>query len=208
MLRSLHVDTFIDIGANRGQFSLAAMHVFPESTIFSFEPLPSARHVLNLIFESIDTVSTYEFAIGNESKDDVMHISKKEDSSSLLEISEKQTEIFPGTEKSGSAQVQVRRLGDCISCDDLGSKTFLKIDVQGYELEALLGAIELLNYVSYVYVECSFIQLYKNQATADQVIRCLSSNSFTLNGIYNVSYDASGLAVQADFFFLKESSCV
>lgn len=204
VLGSLHVDTFIDIGANRGQFALAAMSLFPESTIFSFEPLPSACRVLDLIFQLEDTVTTYEFAIGNESKDGIMHISRKEDSSSLLEISEKQSEIFPGTESEGFADVQVRRLIDCISRDDLGSKSFLKVDVQGYELEVLLGATELLGYVSYVYVECSFIQLYKDQATANQVVEYLLANGFILNGIYNVSYDASGTAVQADFFFSKE----
>jgi len=204
VLRSLHVDTFIDIGANRGQFALAAIHVFPDSTIFSFEPLPDARRGLDSLFESIDAVNTYEVAIGNEGKEEVINISKKEDSSSLLEITEKQSEIFPGTEKAGSARVQVKRLSDCISSDDLGSKSFLKIDVQGYELEVLLGASELLSRLSYIYVECSFVHLYKNQATASQIIKFLGVNRFILNGIYNVSYDVGGVAVQADFLFIKE----
>lgn len=207
VLRNLQVDTFIDIGANRGQFSLAATYMFPESTIFSFEPLPSARRVYDLIFESKDAVHIFEFAIGNQAKENVMHISRKEDSSSLLEISQRQVDIFPGTDRERITHVQVRRLGDCINSDELGSNTFLKIDVQGYELEVLLGASELLSYISYVYVECSFVELYKNQATASQVIGYLVDNSFTLSGIYNVCYDTNGLAVQADFFFLKENLC-
>ena len=37
--------TIIDIGANKGQFTLAARYIFPKSKIFSFEPLPGAAKI-------------------------------------------------------------------------------------------------------------------------------------------------------------------
>ena len=43
VLRNLGpVGTVVDIGANRGQFALAARHCFADARIVSFEPLPAA----------------------------------------------------------------------------------------------------------------------------------------------------------------------
>ena len=43
VLRSLGpLSTVVDIGANRGQFALAARHCCPQGRIVSFEPLPAA----------------------------------------------------------------------------------------------------------------------------------------------------------------------
>ena len=38
VLRNLTCETVVDVGANRGQFALAARHYFPNAEIFSFEP--------------------------------------------------------------------------------------------------------------------------------------------------------------------------
>ncbi|MGH9448085.1 MAG: FkbM family methyltransferase [Terriglobia bacterium] len=45
-----------------------------------------------------------------------------------------------------------------------------KLNVQGHELEALKACEDLLDRFAYVYVECSFMELYKGQALADEVI--------------------------------------
>ena len=36
---------------------------------------------------------------------------------------------------------------------------------------------------------------------ADEVIDWLRSREFSLAGVYNMAYDASGVAIQADFLF-------
>ena len=77
----------------------------------------------------------------------------------------------------------------------------LKIDVQGFEMEVLKGCNSMLDYFSWVYVECSFIELYEGQALANEVIDYLHTHGFKLAGIYNMSYDRSGIAIQADFLF-------
>ena len=61
---------------------------------------------------------------------------------------------------------------------NLKKPIFLKIDVQGYELEVLKGAS--LNEIKYIYLEASYIQLYKKQPLIDDIIRYLSSKNFKL----------------------------
>ena len=50
-----------------------------------------------------------------------------------------------------------------------------------------------------VYVECSFVPLYAEQPLADEVLAYLRDQEFRLSGVYNLTHDRSGGAVQADF---------
>ena len=98
------------------------------------------------------------------------------------------------------------RLADFVSAGDIKAPAMLKLDVQGFELEALRGCEDLLECFSYVYAECSFVELYTGQALADEVILWLRERNFHLRGVYNVFYDKKGQAIQGDFLF-KRNSC-
>ena len=80
----------------------------------------------------------------------------------------------------------------------------LKLDVQGFEYEALIGCESMLAHFDWVYCECSFVELYSGQKLAADVIDWLDSKGFELKGIYNSAYDKSGRAVQADFLFIRK----
>ena len=177
---------------------------FPKSRIISFEPLKAPSDKYNKLFKDDEDVIMYKSAIGIYQKKLSMHISKKTDSSSILPIGENQASIFPGTEESHIENITIAPLRKFIKYDDLISPVFVKIDVQGYELEVLKGCKEFLEYFNYIYVECSFIELYKGQAFFDEVYDFLSKYSFKLSGVYNVFYDNKGLAVQGDFLFIKK----
>ena len=57
------------------------------------------------------------------------------------------------------------------------SKTFLKIDVEGYEINVLKGAKKKLNEVSYILIEQQFGSQYIN-SNFDAVDKLLKSNNF------------------------------
>ncbi len=79
----------------------------------------------------------------------------------------------------------------------------LKLDVQGYELEALKGCEDLLDSFSYVYAEGSFVELYEGQVLAGDLVAWLRERGYTLSGVYGVVYDNHGRSVQADMLFRK-----
>jgi FkbM family methyltransferase len=195
------IDTVIDIGANRGQFSLAARLTFPTATIFAFEPLPQPYERLRQVFASDTGTTGYNSAIGTAQSSAEIHISGRDDSSSLLPITDYQNHLFPGTGEVGMATIQVDRLDTLLSHQEISGRTLLKIDVQGYELQALMGSEGLLHDISFIYVECSFVELYETQSLAHEIIDWLHDRSFVLIGVYNVSYDKDHRAVQADFLF-------
>lgn len=202
-LRALRCKVVVDIGANRGQFSLAARQFYPEATIISFEPLPGPASIYRRIFQKDQKVRLHQAAIGTESGTSEIHVSRRDDSSSLLPISQLQTTLFPGTEESSVVEINIGRLSDYIQENELESPALLKLDVQGYELEALKGSENLLTRFDYVYVECSFIELYQGQVLANDVIQHLNNHGFKLKGIYNLSYDHDGIAIQGDFLFSR-----
>ena len=127
----------------------------------------------------------------------------QDDSSSLLKIGKNQTTVFPGTGEKNTEEINVAPLDYFINIEDLNSPVFVKIDVQGYELEVLKGSKSLIDEFDYIYVECSFVELYEGQALADEVIAYLANYSFRLKGVYNTFYDKKGIAVQGDFLFAQ-----
>jgi hypothetical protein len=118
-----------------------------------------------------------------------------------LPITELQNQLHPGTAEAAVEKVQVERLAGVLSAEEIIAPALLKLDVQGYELETLRGCLDLLPAFAYVYVECSFVEFYRGQALADQVIAFLREHGFALTGIYNLSHDKNGRALDGDFLF-------
>ena len=201
--RLLTPETVVDIGANRGQFALATRHAFPQATLFSFEPLPLPGETFRRVFAGDAKVRLYPLAIGEQAGSATIHVSARDDSSSLLPITATQNRLFPGTAEAGTQTIRVARLGDVLSAEDLTAPALLKLDVQGFELPALLGCEDLLDRFAWIYAECSFVELYQGQALADAVIAWLRERGFALVGVYNMAYDDTGRAVQADFLFRR-----
>ena len=206
VLTALKCATVVDIGANRGQFSLIARHRFPGANIIAFEPLPKPASQFLDVFANDDLVVLHNAAIGKKIEKCEMHISAKDDSSSLLPISELQEETFPGTKEVGVIEVKVSPLDTFVKVDDITSPALLKLDVQGFELDALQGCETLLSSFNWVYCECSFVELYTGQSLASDVIEWLYQKGFRIEGIYNHSYDDKGTAIQADFLFKKSAA--
>jgi FkbM family methyltransferase len=192
--------TVIDIGANRGQFTLVAKRCCPRARITAFEPLRGPAEKFRATFKNDHSIALHQFAIGAASRVAQMHVSARDHSSSLLPITRLQRAVFPGTGPVGTEDVRVERLDSILSSDLIESPALLKLDVQGYELEALKGCDRLLFAFDYIYVECSFIELYEKQASAHAVIAFLGEHQFRLQRIYNVyTYDEA--VVQGDFLF-------
>ena len=195
------VRTVVDVGANRGQFALVARHCFDQSQIISIEPLAQPAAIWRAVFADDARASLVDAALGPAEGDAVIHVSGRDDSSSLLPITAAQNSLFPGTAQVDTGTVRVTRLASLLQAEAIRTPALLKIDVQGFELQALAGCEDLLDRFDWVYVECSFIELYSGQAFADEVIAWLRERGFVVRGVHNMTYDASGRAVQADFLF-------
>lgn len=202
-LRNASFNTVLDAGANKGQFALVVRAHHGAATIISFEPLAGPADIWRRIFSGDSKARVFQVALGNQAGEKTIHISRREDSSSLLPIGKLQSDIFPGTEEICTEAILVERLDVSLQGENLARPVLLKIDVQGFEMELLKGAQATLAQVDSIYAELSFVALYEGQALANEVIHWLSNNGFGLSGVYNMAYDRRGLAVQADFHFRR-----
>jgi FkbM family methyltransferase len=201
VLRGLDLSTVIDVGANVGQFSLLAVTMFPRVHVEAFEPLPVPAATFRRVFDGHPRVRLHQVAIGACAQDAVMNVSHRQDSSSLLPITDRQTTVFPGTHGVGTESVTVVTLDSAIADGVITAPALLKLDVQGFELEALKGAKRVLRRCDYVYVEVSFVELYKGQALAPEVTAFLEEEGFEVAGVHNLEHDSDGDKVQCDMLF-------
>jgi FkbM family methyltransferase len=200
-LATLKLRTVVDVGANRGQFSLFALHTFPAASIISLEPLPEPAARFRRVFAQEPRVTLHNAALGPDTGQSVMHVSRRDDSSSLLPITAAQAELFPGTDEVRTETVRTAPLSAFVDSTSIEEPALLKLDVQGYEMEALRACGDLLDKFTYVYAEGSFVELYEGQVLADDLIAWLREQGYELVGSYESVRDEHGQTVQADMLF-------
>ena len=99
----------MDVGANRGQFTLACRITKPSIPLVAFEPIPNEANTFRKIHGRTSNVTLIESALGESTDTATLHLSKSADSSSLLPIGKRQTEYFRDTAEVGTIKVPVQR---------------------------------------------------------------------------------------------------
>lgn len=129
-------NTFIDIGANIGLMSLHAAKILDEKgKVLSFEPSSSSYNLLveNIGLNNFRNIKAVNIAVG--STNGVVKIfenmSKNRGSSSLIK---------PNHTES-CHRIVINRLDDYLEEHQINCISCIKIDVEGWELEVLKGAV-------------------------------------------------------------------
>ncbi|MBI1836278.1 MAG: FkbM family methyltransferase [Flavobacteriia bacterium] len=131
--------TIIDIGANNGLYCYYFQEILKCKEIHAFEPIPSLFNKLNRWFKNI---YLYKIAISDEKKITKLKIPyinsvKYETRAKLDDL------IEEGENKCKEIVIQTNTLDNIF--DNHNSKIgFIKIDIEGHELNAILGAKKLL----------------------------------------------------------------
>jgi len=203
VIKGLEYDVLIDVGANRGQFSLLSKILFPSVPIFAFEPLASEAAVFRRLFSGFNDVILFQNAVGDQDRAVIVNVSKAADSSSVLPISQLQSRIFPGTEKSHSQTAEMKTLKSFKQCWSVFEKPLSKIDVQGFEFEVLLGIGEDIKMFEYIYVETSGVEFYSGQKLFPEIQKYLIDRGFFMVDLFN-EVAINGAFGQADVLFKRK----
>lgn len=135
-----HVMTIFDVGAASGEYTVHFLRKFPNATVYCFEPSTSQQEKLLARTKKFgDRVTLFPFGVWSEDGEKEFYVAEYADSSSLiLQTGEKVT-------------VPVRTIDSVLG--DIKKIDFMKIDVEGAENEALLGAKKALAMTQAVFVE-------------------------------------------------------
>lgn len=194
------IDCFYDIGANIGQFSLLLYSTRSNIPVIAFEPIPSCYNQLNQLSRVMPNLVCHNLAIGPSNTSKTLFIASRADSSSFLEPTIAQANIYGITSTNKTIVVDQAPLS-CLLQSYPCHSGFLKIDVQGYELNVLTSCDDLSLYFKYIYVELSFLELYDSQPLFYDVYNFLTTQKYRLLDIKNLFYSNSGSLVQGDFLF-------
>lgn len=201
LMTMIHPRTVIDVGANKGQFTLFALEAWPGCRVIAYEPLPGPVAIFRKLFANNVNVELHELAVGCESGYTSMHVSNRDDSSSLLPMA-KQIAYFPGTHAIGKREVLVVRLDVHLASVYLPPPVLLKLDIQGYEREALRGASGILPRIDFIYLETSVEELYEGQALGDEIKALLKTADF-VDAWAQEAQSSNGRVVQEDCLFSR-----
>jgi FkbM family methyltransferase len=165
--------TVLDVGAFRGDFALACLARWHDCAVLSFEPLeprPRRHRVYRRRWRWFGT------ALGSDAGLIEMQRNEFIPSSSVLPMAELHREAFPYTRQTETAEVGMAMLDEFVSL--VHAPALLKIDVQGYELEVLKGAVEVLPFVEAIVCEVSHEELYVGAPTFVELDRYIGSRGF------------------------------
>lgn len=128
---------FLDIGANTGYYGIMSAYLYPKSKTYSFEPLEEHCNILrsSIYLNRLNNIEISQCGIGN--KNEIREIYKAGSGTSFIKN-------FTNNNEE-EVKIQIKKLDEVIKDKNIENIHFIKIDVEGFELEVLKGGQETIN---------------------------------------------------------------
>lgn len=207
-LRRLGLDpqTVIDVGANVGQFAVAAGKLFPRAEIHSYEPVPDCFLQLERAASKMGKIRPRQLALGDQAGEIEFYVNTHRHSSSALKLNEAHKMAFPDAKESSVIKVRTSTLDEEYKPGQVKGPILLKLDVQGFEAAVIRGGRQLLSRVDNILVELSFEPQYSGEPDFQAVISLLSESGFHLKcAVDFLRNPLTGTCLQMDGLFCREA---
>ncbi|HMP85649.1 MAG TPA: FkbM family methyltransferase [Lacibacter sp.] len=185
----------LDIGAYQGYWTKEFLEVFPAANILMVEGQTSKSQILQTICNTHSNVS-YRIAI----------LSAQDGQKVLFHANETASHAAYMQEAESNAGAASITLDTLVGQEKFPNPDFIKIDVQGFELEVLKGAAAVLQSVEFVLLEVSLLSLGGEPLLTD-VVQFMDQKGFQPYDICQFMrrpYDQA--LYQIDLLFIRKSS--
>jgi FkbM family methyltransferase len=166
-----------DVGAYQGEFAEEALRVWPAAQVVCFEPQDYAADRIEELRRAGGRVELHRCLLG-ASACDAVTFNVYETGSSVLD------EWHTKHVQQSYPQRTVDAIVDGIY--DRRPPDLLKLDVQGYELEVLKGAVGSLPRIQAILAEINLIDIHRGAPLLHEMVGWLAANGF-------VAYEICGL---------------
>jgi FkbM family methyltransferase len=188
----------IDVGAYEGEWTRKCAKIFPEARFLMVEAMNQKKEDLQKLAAGNKRISAAISLLGAKTGEEV-YFAELETASSVLE-------------ENSSAHQRSKRtinsLNDLVKEYQISKVDFIKLDVQGYELEVLKGFDQYLPGTDIVLMEASLLDIHKNVPLIKEVLDFMYQYHFVVYDICSVNTrrPLDNALWQTDLLFVKEDS--
>jgi FkbM family methyltransferase len=181
-LSAVKMQMIFDVGANIGQSTKLFQAHFPEASIHAFEPVVSTFKILERTVSNLGSVTTHNVALGRVGCK--VYLTNKPGSVVNRIVSEPK----PG---GSFDEVPMLRGDDFCASHGIIAIDYLKIDTEGYDLDVLMGFVEMLRAqrISLVEAEVGMNPLNRRHVPFERVKVFLEAFGYFLFQIYDMTLD-------------------
>ncbi|HAA29471.1 MAG TPA: hypothetical protein DCE56_19480 [Cyanobacteria bacterium UBA8553] len=188
-----------DVGAYQGEFAQYCLSVWPKAKVACFEAQEDKVTQIEQLAAQNSGISVFPGLLGAEANEQVpLHL--VETASSVL------TEQIP---QNFPVKFYRMRTIDQIVQEHFSDRSpdFLKLDVQGYELEVLKGAEKSLPKMQAILAEVNLLDIHQNVPLLAEVVAWLNERDWVAYDICALTRRPLDQALwQADFIFVPRTS--
>lgn len=194
-----------DVGAYVGEVTATYKRLFPQSTIYCFEPFPDSFHKLNRLCRDA-SIKAHQIAFSDKEGKTTFNINVDLSCNSLLPPTESDFKCYSAKSiKDGEIQVETNTLDNFCAGDEIACIDILKLDVEGAEVKVLDGASSMLSKqaIKLIYSEVMFIPHYTNGCLFHELTAFLNKHGYTLLNFYHLKSAKNGQLRWGNAIFLS-----
>ena len=207
LFKRLDINCVLDVGANMGQYASGLRGGGYQGHIISFEPIRECFDTL--IHQRDDRWQIFNYALGDSEQTLDFHIAHKNVFSSFLQPNRYSSEHFwVSARVVRTEKVTVKRLDDIFN--DImpvsNPRVFLKLDTQGYDLEVLQGAGQVMPFVLGLQSEISCKAIYSGMPTHIESLQYIDALGYEITDMYPLAHDKHDMSLlEFDCIFRRRS---
>jgi len=179
---------YVDGGAHDGQVARTFSKHYDNLEVHAFEPNIDLLPALTANLANTPG-KIHSAAIGSACAEMSIHINASPMTSSLLPRGDYGKRYFEtAIQTTETRTVPIVTLDAWSKKENIDHVDILKLDLQGYELEALRGARKLLNRgIACIFTEINFVPLYEGSALFSDIDLLMREHGYRLVNLYNLA---------------------
>ncbi len=204
LFREHQIDTVLDVGANAGQFhDFLRKKVGFKGQIKSFEPVPELAAELVKKSESDMHWKIHACALGADIGQKNINVMTNTAFSSFRNPIATGSHLDQSNKVEKTVQVSITTLDTQLMDKGNLSRTYLKLDTQGFDLEVLRGGGRVVKDMPALQTEISIRPFYSNMPTFAESIAAFEAQGFAVADLYLVAHDDAKRAMEFDCLMVR-----
>ncbi len=200
--RGLQCKSILDVGANNGQWSVMAANIFPGAQLTLIEPQEEMKQTLSSFCEQFPGSRFFLCGAGSVESESVLTVWPDYAGSSFLPPASSQ-QLETGKQRV----VKVVTIDSLLESGQMLMPELVKLDIQGYELEALKGAEKTFGFTEVYILEVSLFSFddVPGMPVFSEVIKFMSERGYVVYDFPGfLRRPLDGALGQCDICFVKQ----